>query len=222
MSRPQLAYGARGAAVQQLQRLLGLKPDGLFGPGTRTAVQAYQRRLGVTPDGVVGPDTWAVLEGGLPETRAAASWGAARAPFVLRLPSGWQVTSGYGPRGNPPQNHAGVDLAGVGWETDPPAFLSPCPGEVVAFNAADPWGGGYGFWMLLREPGGLEFFAGHLSVVHVGVGRIDEGQPLGRFGNSGHSYGVHLHAETRRGDSAFNPESVLRVEDLLHGQGVAA
>ena len=116
-------YGMQGPEVQQLQRLLGLTPDGLFGPATQTAVVAFQKQHGLGADGIVGPQTWALLESGLPETLEVASWGASRAPFVLRLPAGWQVTSGYGYRGSPPQEHHGIDLAGVNWEHTAAALL---------------------------------------------------------------------------------------------------
>ena len=60
-AHPILAPGASGGAVRQLQRLLGLKQDGIFGPATRIAVLARQRAAGLTADGIVGPRTWAAL-----------------------------------------------------------------------------------------------------------------------------------------------------------------
>jgi len=221
-----LFYGVRGVEVQQLQRLLGLTPDGLFGPGTQAAVRAVQQRHGLTPDGIVGPDTWARLEGSLPETLKAASWGAARAPFVLRFPAGWQVTSGYGLRGEPPKEHHGVDLAGEGWDQQQPTLLAPCTGRLVQANTRDPWGGGYGYWLLLAsgEFPELAFFAAHLSHVdsRILTESVREGQPLGVIGDTGRSYGVHLHAEVRLRGQHTDPAHYLRVEDHLFRQEGAA
>lgn len=55
--------GMKGWDVAVLQyllsrhRLLGLRPDGDFGPRTEAAVIRFQRARGLDPDGVVGPST---------------------------------------------------------------------------------------------------------------------------------------------------------------------
>jgi peptidoglycan hydrolase-like protein with peptidoglycan-binding domain len=56
-----LERGSKGARVGQLQRMLGLQPDRIFGPATRRAVKRFQRRRGLTADGIVGPATWRAL-----------------------------------------------------------------------------------------------------------------------------------------------------------------
>ncbi len=59
--RPVLSLGSRGPDVALVQRFLGLRADGAFGPKTAAAVQRYQRMRGLEPDGVVGPRTWAPI-----------------------------------------------------------------------------------------------------------------------------------------------------------------
>lgn len=61
MVRPALEQGATGPAVVDLQRALGLKTDGIFGPKTRAAVAAFQKARQLLPDGVVSRMTWAAL-----------------------------------------------------------------------------------------------------------------------------------------------------------------
>jgi len=47
--------------VAELQRLLGIRDDGSFGPKTAAAVMNFQRSHGLDSDGVVGPLTWEKL-----------------------------------------------------------------------------------------------------------------------------------------------------------------
>jgi N-acetylmuramoyl-L-alanine amidase len=61
--------GSRGAVVKQIQKALGLYPDGIFGSLTEERVTDYQRTHGLKPDGIVGPATLARL---LPATVATA------------------------------------------------------------------------------------------------------------------------------------------------------
>ena len=56
-----LKNGCKGEDVKTLQKLLGLTPDGVFGPNTQKAVKEYQKNNGLYDDGVVGPKTWAKL-----------------------------------------------------------------------------------------------------------------------------------------------------------------
>jgi Putative peptidoglycan binding domain len=58
---PTLRRGASGEAVKELQRLLGVKDDGNFGPATEAAVREKQAAAGIVVDGIVGPHTWEVL-----------------------------------------------------------------------------------------------------------------------------------------------------------------
>lgn len=60
-SRPTLRRGDRGPHVANLQRLLALKADGIFGPNTEQAVRLFQQSKGLKVDGVVGPATWSAL-----------------------------------------------------------------------------------------------------------------------------------------------------------------
>lgn len=54
----ELKIGSKGPEVERLQRQLGLKADGDFGPKTDAAVKAYQQKHGLKVDGVVGIKTW--------------------------------------------------------------------------------------------------------------------------------------------------------------------
>ena len=51
----------KGDEVIQLQKLLGIKADGMFGPITEECVKQFQRTHNLDVDGIVGPKTWAAL-----------------------------------------------------------------------------------------------------------------------------------------------------------------
>jgi soluble lytic murein transglycosylase-like protein len=50
------------ASVKQLQKLLKIKADGVFGPATEEAVILFQKENKLVPDGFVGTATWAKLK----------------------------------------------------------------------------------------------------------------------------------------------------------------
>lgn len=56
-----LSYGRTGEKVKELQKLLKIDEDGVFGRKTRAAVQQFQKSHGLVNDGIVGPATWDVL-----------------------------------------------------------------------------------------------------------------------------------------------------------------
>ena len=53
--------GDTGRDVKRLQRALHLRPDGVYGRGTKRAVVRFQRRHHLTADGIVGAATWRML-----------------------------------------------------------------------------------------------------------------------------------------------------------------
>lgn len=60
-SHPVLREGSKGTAVKLLQRILGVRQDGVFGPITEAAVRRYQHAAHLVADGIVGPMTWKAL-----------------------------------------------------------------------------------------------------------------------------------------------------------------
>ena len=58
-----LKRGSKGNEVVQVQTLLGIDADGIFGKKTEAAVRAFQAANGLKVDGIVGKQTWAALLG---------------------------------------------------------------------------------------------------------------------------------------------------------------
>lgn len=68
----------------------------------------------------------------------------------------------------------------------------------------------YGHVILVRHNNGLETLYAHLSKRHSEVGdKVKAGDCLGLGGNTGRSYGSHLHFEIRFLGEAVNPEHVI-------------
>lgn len=56
-----IKLGDSGDIVKELQKALGIKPDGSFGPKTMASVKLFQASNGLLPDGIVGPVTQSLL-----------------------------------------------------------------------------------------------------------------------------------------------------------------
>ena len=58
--------GSQGEIVKEIQIVLGINDDGIFGPNTEKYVKLWQTQNGLVPDGIVGPKTLNLM--GLLET----------------------------------------------------------------------------------------------------------------------------------------------------------
>ncbi|MCF4966140.1 peptidoglycan-binding protein [Nostoc sp. CMAA1605] len=59
--RVTLSLGSRGAAVAEVQKVLGINPTGYYGPVTARRVREFQGNNDLRVDGVVGPETRTAL-----------------------------------------------------------------------------------------------------------------------------------------------------------------
>jgi len=56
-----LKKGDRGEQVKEIQQMLGITDDGIFGSGTESSVKKFQTDKGLIADGIVGPKTYETL-----------------------------------------------------------------------------------------------------------------------------------------------------------------
>lgn len=123
--------------------------------------------------------------------------------FAMPTPSR-KITSKFGPRWG--RQHKGLDIKVYIGDTIYAAFDGKV--RIVKYNA-----GGWGYYVVLRHPNGLETLYGHLSKQLVKEDEIVRaGQPIGLGGNSGASTGSHLHFETRLLGTAINPALMFDFE----------
>lgn len=125
--------------------------------------------------------------------------------FVFPIDTMLRVTSKYGPRRR--RMHKGIDLKVYTGDTIRAAF----DGKVRIRNYERR---GYGYYVVIRHPNGLETIYGHLSKQLVNVNDIvHAGDPIGLGGNTGRSTGSHLHFETRFLGQAINPADIIDFEN---------
>lgn len=119
------------------------------------------------------------------------------------------VSSSYGYRRRFKRMHYGTDLPLTTGDTIRAAFSGKV--RVVNYNR-----GGYGKYIIIRHPNGLETLYGHLSKHLIKNGDIVRaGEVIGLGGNTGRSTGPHLHFETRFMGIPLNPERLI---DFAKGQ----
>lgn len=110
-----------------------------------------------------------------------------------------RITDRYGYRSNRGRQHFGLDIKVQTGDTIRAAF----DGKVRISRYERR---GYGHYLVIRHPNGLETVYGHLSKKLVGENDIvHAGDPIGLGGNTGRSTGSHLHFETRLLGNAINP-----------------
>lgn len=111
-----------------------------------------------------------------------------------------KVTSKFGYRPQFGRMHYGVDLKVYTGDTIYSAFDGKV--RLKKFDA-----NGYGYYIVIRHKNGLETLYAHLSKQLVNINQeVKSGQPIGLGGNTGRSFGSHLHFETRILGEALNPE----------------
>ena len=126
--------------------------------------------------------------------------------FIMPIDNEIKITSKYGPRKR--RMHRGTDLKVQIGDTIRAAFDGKV--RIKSFERR-----GYGHYLVLRHPNGLETVYGHLSKFLVKENQIvHAGEAIALGGNTGRSTGSHLHFETRFLGKDINPEEIF---DFLNG-----
>ncbi|MDR1757355.1 MAG: peptidoglycan DD-metalloendopeptidase family protein [Bacteroidales bacterium] len=121
-------------------------------------------------------------------------------------PAPFKATSNYGIRHR--RMHYGVDL---GYPVGTPV-VAAFDGEV---RVSQVNAGGYGNIVVIRHYNGLETYYGHLSQRLVNPGqKVQAGDTIGLGGNTGRSFGSHLHFETRYLGTPFNPRKIIDFDNM--------
>jgi murein DD-endopeptidase MepM/ murein hydrolase activator NlpD len=146
---------------------------------------------------------------------------AAQDVWLLPLDD-YTFTSPYGIRWG--KLHAGIDLAAP--EGTP--YKAVHAGIVTAAG----YNGGYGYSITVKQANGVEVIYAHSRRLLVKAGdKVTAGQVIGEVGNTGASYGTHLHVEVHVNGAPTDPIPFLRdrgvdvklqVESVYAGVSAAA
>lgn len=119
----------------------------------------------------------------------------------FEFPTYGKVTSPFGYR--KPRQHYGIDLKIPMKDTIRAAFEGKV--RIERYEAR-----GYGYYMVIRHPNGLETIYGHLAKFLVKVDQyVTAGEPIALGDNTGRSSGTHLHFETRFMGNPIDPASLI-------------
>ena len=125
---------------------------------------------------------------------------AAKDIYLLPLDD-YEFTSAYGVRFG--KLHAGIDLAAP----DGTPYKAVHGGTVTAAG----YSGGYGYSITVEQEDGTEMIYAHSRRLLVKKGdEVKAGQVIGLVGNTGYSYGTHLHIETHVDGEPTDPIPLLR------------
>lgn len=123
------------------------------------------------------------------------------------IPTMGHVTSNFGKRGR--RMHYGIDLKLQTGDTVYAAFDGKI--RVRQYERR-----GYGYYLVIRHPNGLETVYGHLSKFLVSEEEVvKSGQAIGLGGNTGRSFGSHLHLEFRFLGQPINPRDIVDFDNKV-------
>lgn len=186
-------------------------PDGeLSAPPTTTSSKASSskssKKSSLVPASTTdNPDTTAPL---LDTGSEGGSSGSSIEPVVSSSdsddhmidPNGYfirPITGGVRTQGL--HGHNGVDLASA--KGTP--IMAAADG-VVIISRSSGWNGGYGQYIVISHPNGMQTLYAHLSENDVSVNdEVKQGQVIGLMGETGLATGYHVHFEVRGGANPF-------------------
>ena len=153
---------------------------------------------------------YAEADADIKATTDSASTGAPEKLFVLDMTTSIiptesrRIAGHYGPRKH--RMHRGVDLGLCHGENR--TIVAAFAGKVVKVRNQGRRKG-YGRYVILDHGNGLTTLYAHLERWKVKVGdELQAGDTIGIGGNSGRSFGAHLHFEMRYNGVYINPETV--------------
>lgn len=198
LERTRLALESREAELQQARSQ------------SRQALTSIDGRVSRLEGDIAG------LEKKIQAELAAAQAEAAEAAAPAPLPAGpiqggsgamiWPingtVTSPFGERWG--RLHAGLDIAAPGGTP-----IRAADDGTIVLSQSEAESGGYGNYTCVDHGGGLSSCYAHQSSFELTSGSVSQGDVIGYVGNTGNSFGDHLHFEVRLNGTPTDPMGYL-------------
>ena len=134
--------------------------------------------------------------------------------WIWPAPTCLVITSSYKYREQFGRWHYGLDIACYG-DAEGEPIVAVDDGTVVYTNRYDEWGGGYGLYLMIdhgynSDGERILTLYSHCSEVTAYEGlEVEAGDTVGYVGNTGNSFGAHLHFEVQVDGSAVDPAGYL-------------
>ncbi len=137
------------------------------------------------------------------ETNVGNIRGSMRGRYLFPIASYTRISSYWGDG----RNHKGIDIpAPQGTK-----ILAAADGVVVKAVSSPSDRSGWGYHIKIRHGNGFETQYAHCSKVLANVGQqVHAGEVIALVGNTGHSFGNHLHFETWKDGKRYDPMTELR------------
>ncbi len=122
-----------------------------------------------------------------------------------------RISAGY-PRYPSGASHGGIDITADGADSKTIYIIASADGTVSTTqtghsnNKGSSGMASYGNLVILKHADGMSTYYAHMERVYVTEGdTVKQGQVIGEMGNTGNSYGKHLHFEVRINGDRQNP-----------------
>ncbi len=202
-----------GDTFESVAEKFGANPEDIINfPGNQidlTDPKVQPGAVVMIPDGTRQLRNWAADLATMGRGANTGTGGAS----ATNVCGGGPVASGYGwpadnhtLSGNPyGPSHLGIDI------TAPEGSNVYAAGSGIVTMAQGGWNYGYGNVVQIDHGNGDVTVYAHLSVILVSLCQpVGQGALIGYSGNTGNSFGAHLHFEIRRGGANINPYDIVQ------------
>lgn len=134
-----------------------------------------------------------IPDGEVAETISSSRQVVTQSSSLIRPISGGVKTQGI-------HGYNAVDLAAP----EGTSVFASASGTVITARANGAWNGGYGNYVIIKHPNGVQTLYAHFGSVLVGAGQeVVQGQTIGYIGMTGKTTGPHVHFEVRGATNPF-------------------